>query len=147
MSSFLSDNKENGLKGKEEANQNDFAVQNAQSEFLREMENLENAVFTKKSTPKSEKHNETHCENEKKASYFEFSSESGAKKEAQEYGKLEKIVQKYEGDIRELIRSEHQLRILAESLQEHLQDSECAHMEHIASSKQIISVFHFILKY
>lgn len=58
----------------------------------------------------------------------------------EEYNKLELVMQKYEGEIRSHIRSEQQLRLLAESLQAKLEEMEQIHEAELNNSKKQLAV-------
>lgn len=154
----------NSLKNKDRAfHQN---LEKAKSNFLRDISFLEKLIILPKREEcvkieemESEKEGESSQENKrdswelfddkscsksdenfKNKVAFDHSLITGLNKEFQEYSKLEKTVQKYEGDIRELIRSEHQLRLLAESLQEHIEDMENNHEAQLKKMKETILV-------
>eukprot|EP01017_Pseudomicrothorax_dubius_P050423 TRINITY_DN9552_c0_g2_i1.p1 TRINITY_DN9552_c0_g2~~TRINITY_DN9552_c0_g2_i1.p1 ORF type:complete len:124 (-),score=33.17 TRINITY_DN9552_c0_g2_i1:863-1234(-) len=60
--------------------------------------------------------------------------------ESGRYQQLERIVQKHESEIRNHIRTQHQMKILAESLQARIEESELERTNLLASTKSMISV-------
>eukprot|EP01017_Pseudomicrothorax_dubius_P050425 TRINITY_DN9552_c0_g2_i5.p1 TRINITY_DN9552_c0_g2~~TRINITY_DN9552_c0_g2_i5.p1 ORF type:complete len:388 (-),score=83.25 TRINITY_DN9552_c0_g2_i5:91-1254(-) len=59
--------------------------------------------------------------------------------ESGRYQQLERIVQKHESEIRNHIRTQHQMKILAESLQARIEESELERTNLLASTKSMIS--------
>lgn len=72
--------------------------------------------------------------------FFSDSSEQQPLKEGESYYSLEKVLQKYEADIRNHIRIEQQLKIYTDSMQEMMDDKDKQHRTELKAKDKEIEV-------